>query len=173
MKAEHVWTQKADMPTPRRLYTSAVVNGNIYVIGGLTSEPDAKALSTVEEYDPISSTWTRKTDMPIARTNMVGSSALVDGKIYIIGGDDNTTWGSPTVYEYDPATDTWTRKADMPTPTARGQVLSGALLRPTSLSLTILRATMTLMKVSLEVTGFITPGWTVSMIQQTVLRLVI
>ncbi|MFB0554869.1 MAG: kelch repeat-containing protein [Phycisphaerae bacterium] len=115
-KADFTWTQKADMPTPRWLHTSAVVNGKVYVIGGSTSEPDSKALSTVEEYDPVTNTWTRKADIPIARTNMIGSSAVVDGKIYVIGGDDNTTWGSPTVYKYNPSTDTWTRKADMPTP---------------------------------------------------------
>jgi N-acetylneuraminic acid mutarotase len=115
-KADFIWTQKAEMPTPRWGHTSAVVNGKIYVIGGSTSEPEAKALSTVEEYDPVANTWIRKADIPTARTNMVGSSAVVDGKIYVIGGDDNTTWGSPTVYEYSPATDTWTQKADMPTP---------------------------------------------------------
>ncbi len=117
LSADFTWTQKADMPTPRWLYTSAVVNDKIYVIGGSTSEPDAKALSTVEEYDPFTNTWTRKADMPTIRTDMIGSSSVVDGKIYVIGGyNGGNSWGSPTVEEYDPATDTWTRKADMPTP---------------------------------------------------------
>jgi len=119
---EYTWTQKADMPTPRMTHTSAVVNGKIYVIGGWTSEsdPDARVLSTVEEYDPVTNTWTRKADMPTARGDMVGSSPVVDGKIYVIGGYGGVSLvsptGSPTVEEYDPATDTWTRKADMPTP---------------------------------------------------------
>jgi len=39
----------------------------------------------------------------------------VGGKIYVIGGDDNVSWGSRTVQEYNPAIDMWTRKADMPT----------------------------------------------------------
>ena len=117
VKADFIWTKKADMPTPRWLYTSAVVNGKIYIIGGSTSEPDAKALSTVEEYDPVTNTWMRKADMPTIRTDMIGSSAVVDGKIYVIGGyNGGNSWGSPTVEEYDPVTDTWTRKADMPTP---------------------------------------------------------
>ncbi|MBN2314543.1 MAG: hypothetical protein JXM79_11480 [Sedimentisphaerales bacterium] len=112
---EYVWTQKSDMPTPRWTHTSAMVGGKIYVIGGLTSQPGERALSTVEEYDPSTNTWARKADMPTARGNMVGSSAVVDGKIYVIGGDDNVSWAWPTVEEYDPATDTWTRKTDMPT----------------------------------------------------------
>jgi len=45
-----------------------------------------------------------------------------------------------------------------PTPTAPGQVHSGASPRPISLSLTIWRATMTLLKVNLGATGCILPG---------------
>jgi N-acetylneuraminic acid mutarotase len=117
VKADFVWTQKADMPTPRWSHTSAVVNGKIYVIGGAPSEPDESVLSVVEEYDPATDTWTRKADMPTARGWISPSSAVVDGKIYIIGGWDGrrTTGSSPIVEEYDPAADTWTRKANMPT----------------------------------------------------------
>jgi N-acetylneuraminic acid mutarotase len=117
VKADYAWTRKADMPTPRSTQTSAVVNGKIYVIGGATSEPDCYALSTVEEYDPVTDTWTRKADMPTARCDFVGSSAVVDGKIYVMGGDiwDGGWITISTVEEYDPATDTWTRKSDMPT----------------------------------------------------------
>ena len=115
VRADFIWTQKADMLTARWSHKSAVVNDKIYVIGGSTSEPGDIVLSSVEEYDPVANTWIRKADMPIARTNMVGSSAVVGGKIYVIGGDDNVSWGSRTVQEYNPATDTWTRKADMPT----------------------------------------------------------
>jgi len=111
-KADFTWTQKADMPTARMGPTSAVVNGKIYIIGGGTSEgPDERVLSTVEEYDPVTETWTRKADMPTARGWMSPSSAVVDGKIYVIGGWNGRTIS--TVEVYDPATDTWTRKADM------------------------------------------------------------
>ena len=113
---EHIWMQKADMPTPRWSPTSAVVDGRIYVIGGGSDETDFEYLSNVEEYDPATDTWSRKTDMPTARGWMSPSSAVVDGKIYVIGGDDGRPGNSsPTVEEYDPATDTWSRKTDMPT----------------------------------------------------------
>jgi len=70
-KADFTWTQKADMPTPRMTHTSAVVNGKIYVIGGVSSEPGWEGLSNVEEYDPATDTWTRKADIPGARGDMV------------------------------------------------------------------------------------------------------
>jgi RNA polymerase sigma factor (sigma-70 family) len=66
-------------------------------------------------------TWTQKADMPTARC--WSGAAVVDGKIYVIGGSMNRDPDIDSVYppttaaveEYDPATDTWTRKADMPT----------------------------------------------------------
>jgi len=110
------WTQKADMPTPRWGHSAAVVNGKIYVIGGLTSETgflNGKPISVVEEYDPATDTWTRKADMPQPRGYLYGSHPVVDGKIYITGGGKSA---SSRVDAYDPATDTWNRVADMPTP---------------------------------------------------------
>jgi len=109
---EHIWTQKADMPTPRKGHTSAVVNGKIYVMGGSPSEGTGSRFAIVEEFDPVTNAWTRKTDMPIARGGM--SSSVVDGRIYAIGGGSDD--GFSIVAECDPVTDTWTRKADMPTP---------------------------------------------------------
>jgi len=112
-KADFIWTQKADMPTPRWNFVTSVVNGKIYALGGESSEDDWwSTLSAVEEYDPASDTWTKKADMPIQRSCFAAS--VVDGKIYAIGGDSSSAM--VRVEMYDPATDIWTRKADMPTP---------------------------------------------------------
>jgi RNA polymerase sigma factor (sigma-70 family) len=56
--------------------------------------------------------WTRKADMPTARSYL--SSSVVDGKIYVIGGYTDKDILS-TVEEYDPVADKWTKKANMPT----------------------------------------------------------
>jgi RNA polymerase sigma factor (sigma-70 family) len=94
--------------------STSVVNGKIYAIGGQI--PGDIIVSTVEEYDPVTDTWTKKADMSTPRGYF--STSVVDGKIYAIGGYDNNLVGLPTVEEYDPVTDTWTKKADMPTPRA-------------------------------------------------------
>ena len=63
------WVTKSNMPTPRLVCSACEVNGIIYVIGG-TSETDFNTLtglSTVEAYDPIADTWTKKSDMPTPR----------------------------------------------------------------------------------------------------------
>jgi N-acetylneuraminic acid mutarotase len=61
-------------------------------------------------------TWTTKASMPTARAQL--GVAVVNGKIYAIGGGNNTAAG-PTVLsvneEYDSATNTWTTKEPMPT----------------------------------------------------------
>jgi N-acetylneuraminic acid mutarotase len=115
--ATDTWTTEADtMPTPRSWLSSSgsVVDGKVYAIGGALTYQGAP-LSTVEEYDPATDTWTRKADMPTARICV--STSVVNGKIYAIGGSPGSPWyrGLTTVEEYDPATDTWIRKADMPT----------------------------------------------------------
>ncbi len=106
--AEGVWTKKADMPTPRMLLGTCVVNGKIYAVGG-ASAPHV-GISAVEEYDPGTDTWTRRAAMPTPRAGL--GVSVVNGRIYAIGG---APLGGRTVEEYDPGTDTWTRKADMPT----------------------------------------------------------
>jgi hypothetical protein len=90
------------------------VNGKIYAIGGTLINPEwYRGISTVEEYNPATNTWTKKADMPTGRT--YSSTCVVNGKIYAIGGFTTRDNHLSPVEEYDPATDTWTRKADMPT----------------------------------------------------------
>ena len=117
--ATDTWSTKADMPTARgHGLSTSVVNGKIYAIGGSSRTGSFwTGVSTVEEYDPATDTWSTKADMPTTRT--YHSTSVVDGKIYVVGGQvyHDRFVMSPTVEEYDPATDTWTTRADMiPTP---------------------------------------------------------
>jgi len=88
------------------------LDGKIYAMGGATSLHGGTAFAAVEEYDPVTDTWTKKGDMPVPIDGL--STSVVNGKIYAIGG-----WRGAgpisSLEEYDQATDTWTTKADMPT----------------------------------------------------------
>jgi RNA polymerase sigma factor (sigma-70 family) len=110
-KGGGTWTQKADMPTPRFLAGSAVVDGKIYVIGGAPFSGGYTAV--VEEYNPATDTWAKRADMPTTRQGP--AAAAVDGIIYAIGGWNSKDDVLTTVEAYDPATDEWITKADMPT----------------------------------------------------------
>lgn len=103
-----VWVKKADMPTARYAMGVAVVDGNIYVIGGWGNA----FLKTVEMYDPRSDRW--ETKAGISQGSLGVGVATVNGKIYAIGGWDGNNFFN-TVEEYDPVADNWTKKANMPT----------------------------------------------------------
>jgi N-acetylneuraminic acid mutarotase len=102
------------MPTSRRHAASAVVGGNVYVIG---SRLDSfyEGTDIVEKYNPISDGWTTDLQpMPSKRSGI--GAASINGSIYVMGGErrqgtfDNNE-------RYDPATNTWT--IEIPMPTAR------------------------------------------------------
>jgi N-acetylneuraminic acid mutarotase len=121
--ASDSWVRKADMPTPRNALSACAVNGRIYAIGGAIWDPvtGTTTLSAMEEYDPATDTWTTKADLPMPTFN--AATAVVNGKIYAIGGRgaltqtpgaDLTTLSS--IMKYDPATDTWTKEGDLRVP---------------------------------------------------------
>ena len=68
---------------------------------------------------PATLQWTRKADMPTARTGF--ATSVVNGKVFVIGGNIQLKRGefgvlsASTVEMYDPETDTWEQKANMPT----------------------------------------------------------
>jgi N-acetylneuraminic acid mutarotase len=100
------------MPLPRTTGSSSVVDGKIYIFGGYGGS------NRVDEYDPSTDTWTRKSEIPTKRRGL--TTSVLDGKIYVIGGYLPGTYtegwpGVTTVEVYDPATDTWTTAPDMPT----------------------------------------------------------
>lgn len=62
----------------------------------------------------IGDSWTTKLSMPTARRGL--GAAVVDGKIYVLGGYKEGSGLLGTNEEYDPSTNTWTTKSPMPTP---------------------------------------------------------
>jgi N-acetylneuraminic acid mutarotase len=92
------------MPTARHSFGIAVYQNKIYCIGGSVNGPH---LTVNEAYDPATDTWETKTPMPTARAGL--SANTVNGRIYLMGGDANTTNEA-----YDPVTDSWSTKAQIP-----------------------------------------------------------
>ena len=92
--ATNRWARAADLPTPRSVPSSSVIDGRIYVMGGAfhrgpTSSTEelmrtVRTLSVVEVYDPASGRWTRAADLATARGWF--STSVVNGKVYVVGG---------------------------------------------------------------------------------------
>jgi N-acetylneuraminic acid mutarotase len=108
-----VWTSKASFPTGIANPVIGIIDGKMYVAGGL--EVCCTSLATLRVYDPATDAWTSKASMPSGRNQAAGGA--INGILYVSGGiepADNTK----TLFAYDPATDSWTTKAPMST--ARG-----------------------------------------------------
>lgn len=116
--AEQSWTTLASMPTARGDFGVAVLEGKIYVIGGVNQ--DGEYLSNVEVYNPATNSWTSKPSMPTQRSEF--ATAVYNGKIYVFGG--NTSSGIVGTTEiFDPQTNMWSTAPSMPTPRAGLQAI--------------------------------------------------
>ena len=102
------WGTGAAMPTAVYVPAGAVLNGQIYVIGGSTTAP----VANLQIYNPVTNTWSTGTPLPVATTT--ASAATVNGILYVFGGSTSTTF-TTAVWAYNPATKTWSSKAAAPT----------------------------------------------------------
>jgi N-acetylneuraminic acid mutarotase len=128
----NTWATKASMPIGTSSMQANTVNGKIYLIGGSIvtagTPPYTWATPTVnftEIYDPATDSWTKGAPMPYP---VIGyASAIVDNKIYVIGGQDEYNLPEINVtfnQIYDPASNSWSFGA--PIPVATFSAVAGA-----------------------------------------------
>jgi len=105
------WERRPKLATARQEVAAAVLNGKVYVGGGLLANRSATA--SVEVYDPKTEKWGRIPDLPM-RLHHFGMCAL-GGKLYQLGGYVNNSF-TPTAlcHSYDPATGKWTQVVSLP-----------------------------------------------------------
>ena len=132
--ATNTWTWKASVPTPLSATNGAgVVNGKIYVSGGLFSVKGWQtrgASSRVYMYDPITNIWAEKARMP--DIGAWGVTGAVGGKLYVLttcveepfeGAFYYDTCDPSKFFRYNPATNRW---ATLPRP--QGTYTMGSVL---------------------------------------------
>jgi N-acetylneuraminic acid mutarotase len=101
---------------------AGVINDTLFVVGGFVEDGASGVTGSLVAYDPITDVWSSRSPMPTPRAS--GMSAVVNGKLYILGG--YTVDGLTTVVEvYDPATDTWVSAEALSQ--ARYQAFSGVI----------------------------------------------
>ena len=64
LRPASTWRRLPPMPTPRQNMAATVVDGTIWVVGGLA--PDTKGSRKVEGYDPVIKSWKSAPDLPVA-----------------------------------------------------------------------------------------------------------
>jgi N-acetylneuraminic acid mutarotase len=131
--ATNTWTAKKPMPLPSHHLALAEYRGKIYSFGGFklpaSGEIAWDPIDNAWEYDPASDSW--KALKPMLSKRGAAAAAVVNGKIYVVGGaavhpgaKDSPLIMGPngtphrsvgTVEEYDIASDAWRERSPMPT----------------------------------------------------------
>lgn len=114
--ATDTWETKTSMPTNRSALCASLVDEKIILTGGIVygTPPSFSSNSEVTEvFDPKTDSWTTKASIPTPVCSY--TSAVVDNKIYVIGGSKQDTTYSNLNQVYDAETDTWTEAAPIPT----------------------------------------------------------
>jgi N-acetylneuraminic acid mutarotase len=114
--ATDTWETKTSMPTNRSALCASLVDGKIFLTGGIVYGPPPSFSSNsevTEVYDPETDSWTTKASMPTPVCSY--TSAVVDNKMYVIGGSKQDATYSDLNQVYDAETDTWTEAASIPT----------------------------------------------------------
>ncbi len=106
------WEQEAPLPVPVGQDAVAATGGKVFVAGGCSScNSPYVVTSTLQIYDIATGTWTFGASLPAPVEAAAG--AALNGKFYVIGGDDGTA-AVTTAYIYDIATNTWSTGAALP-----------------------------------------------------------
>jgi N-acetylneuraminic acid mutarotase len=111
----YLGTPHAPLQTARNHAYSGVIDGKIYVTGGRApghEGDDGSNVASTEVYDPASDSWAPLPDLPTPRSG--GASAVLGGKLYVMGGQlpGNTVY--KTVSRFDPDGGVWESLGDMP-----------------------------------------------------------
>ncbi|KAL5323888.1 hypothetical protein ACEPPN_008430 [Leptodophora sp. 'Broadleaf-Isolate-01'] len=115
------WTSLAPLtPFKRQEHRTVALNStHLYVLGGVVPELDGVIFPTVtlmQVYSIPKNKWTTVAPVPIGFNHP--NAAVVDGKIYLLGGltpGEGLLWvSSPKCFVYDPVKDKWTALPDMP-----------------------------------------------------------
>ncbi len=104
-----IWGPKALLPAARVWPSGAgVINGKIYVPGGLNGEyGPTKSLFV---YNPATNAWVSKKAIPVASAQ--GAAGVINGKLYVY--TPALLGKGPYLHRYDPGTNAWTQRATPP-----------------------------------------------------------
>ena len=121
------WTQRANLQTGVSNVGAAVIGDAIYVPGGYGGTPPA-VRNTLQVYYPLQNRADTITTDPMPGARFGAGVAALNGKLYVVGGMDESLVARNTVFEYDPvrpAGSRWQTRAAMPT--ARAYLSAAAL----------------------------------------------
>ena len=103
------------MPTPRDHLGAGVIKGRLYAVAGRNSTNFT--LGSLEEFDPLTRTWTTRVSMPTPRSGV--AAAVVNDRLFVFGGEGNVQnlqGVFQQVEAFDSDANRWQSLPPMPTP---------------------------------------------------------
>jgi len=99
----------ADLPTPRRAFGGALMDGRYYMVGGMRGGFERVERCDVFDFDTRA--WSTIASPSVVRINP--ELVALGGRLFLAGGSSERADGEgleadPTLEMYDPRTDTWT-----------------------------------------------------------------
>ncbi|MCP3423172.1 Kelch repeat-containing protein [Nocardioides pinisoli] len=106
------WELAGTLQTPRDDFATAVVDGEIWVLGGMTGDRGNR-LTSIEVYDPHTRAWkTSKVEMPVGLASFEG--VAIDGRIFVFGGLDAASQPTDFSAVLDTSSGRWTALPPIP-----------------------------------------------------------
>lgn len=111
------WTSMGPAPFEINHFQPVVIDGLVYIVGAFTgSYPNETNVPNVWTWDPRTDLWTQGPLIPAARRRGANGVFVRDGKIYLLGGNNQGHNGGARAWfdEYDPSTQAWQVLPDAP-----------------------------------------------------------
>ncbi len=114
---DRTWTVRGFPPFEVHHFQPVVVDGLVYVVGAFTGNyPNEANVNLVYTWNPETNVWTAVAAIPSGRRRGSAGTVVYDGKIYLVGGNNQGHNGGarPWFDCFDPQTNTWSVLADAP-----------------------------------------------------------
>jgi N-acetylneuraminic acid mutarotase len=110
------WRNELPMPIPHSGSAAAVVNNQLYVIGGASNSPTPARYT--QRFDPAANAWATASPVPDGVGIAFSQAAGLGNKIYMVG----STYPPDErfIEVYDTTADSWSRAATLPEPLSSG-----------------------------------------------------
>jgi N-acetylneuraminic acid mutarotase len=105
--ATNTWSAAGSLATARQFHTATLLNdGKVLVVGGCTDYDYYLTLASAEIYDPATNTWSAAS--PLATDRAFHTATMLrNGKVLVVGGEENRVLDLSSAELFDPATGTW------------------------------------------------------------------
>ncbi|MEG1345890.1 MAG: kelch repeat-containing protein [Acidaminococcaceae bacterium] len=102
-----LWTQKTALPSTGRYdVAGGVIGGKLYIAGGIRDgSMGGTSRADTWSYEPSLDKWTQLASMPWAK--YLAAGAVVDGRLYVDGGNNSDGSYGGSLLMYDPVANGW------------------------------------------------------------------